>query len=82
LVDKIVEVEKNHPAVTMPKVEEIQAASLKKSKEIDSQLEKAFTPGAAPGAPGFGPPPAGGTQPAGAPAGAVPNQGGAGPPGQ
>ena len=49
LVDKIAEVEKNHPAVTMPKVEEIQAASLKKSKEIDSQIEKAFTPAAATG---------------------------------
>ncbi len=81
LVDKITEVEKNHPAVTMPKVEDIQAASLKKSEEIDSQLQKALTPGAAPGTPGFGAPPAGVGTPAG-PAGAVPNQGGARPPAQ
>ena len=80
-VDKMVEAQKNHPAVTIPKVEDIQAASLKKSKEIDSQLEKAIAPGATPGAPGFGPPPAGGLTP-GNPAGAVPNQGGAPPPSQ
>ena len=75
LVDKIAEVEKNHPAVTMPKEEDIQAASLKKTNAIDSQLEKALTPGAGPGAPGTGAPAAGvGTPgvPAGIPQGAAP----------
>jgi type IV pilus assembly protein PilM len=81
-VDKMKEAEKNNPAVTMPKVEEIQAASLKKSEEIDSQIQKALTPVGAPGTPGFAAPPAGAGTP-GAPAGAVPNQGGAvRPPGQ
>jgi type IV pilus assembly protein PilM len=79
LADKMVEAQKNHPAVTIPKLEDIQAASLKKSKEIDSQLEKAIAPGATPGAPGFGAPPAGAGTP-GVPAG-VP-QGGAPPPAQ
>ena len=35
LVDKMKEAEKNNPAVTMPKGEEIEAASLKKSEELD-----------------------------------------------
>jgi type IV pilus assembly protein PilM len=74
-VDKLTEVEKNHPAVTMPKAEEIEAASNKKSKEIDSQLEKALTPGAAPGAPGVGGTP-------GVPAGVGQNPGATPPPAQ
>ena len=50
------EAEKNNPAVTMPKGEEIQAASLKKSEELESKLQiidagSAGTPGSAPGAP-------------------------------
>ena len=79
LVDKMVEAQKNHPAVTIPKLEDIQAASLKKSKEIDSQLEKALSPGGAPGTPGFGPAAPGAGTP-GVPPGGVPNQGGARPP--
>ena len=68
IIAKMTEAEKNNPAVTMPKIEEIEAASLKKSEELDSKLQKAFTPGpggapgaavTAPGTPGFGPPPAG-----------------------
>ena len=39
----MVEAEKNNPAVTMPKGEEIQAASLKKSEEIDTKLAKRGT---------------------------------------
>ena len=55
LVAKMTEAQKNNPAVTMPKLEEIQAVSLKKSEEVDSQLQKALTPPAgAPGTPGFG----------------------------
>ena len=56
LVAKMTEAQKNNPAVTMPKLEEIQAVSLKKSEEVDSQIQKALTPpGGAPGGPGFGP---------------------------
>jgi type IV pilus assembly protein PilM len=65
-IDKMTEVEKNNPAVTIPK-EEIEAASLKKSQEIDSKIQNAITPAAGAsatgaGTPGFGPPPAGATQ--------------------
>ncbi len=67
ITDKMLEEQKNNPAVTMPKSEDIQAASLKKSEELDSKL-KSLTPGtAAPGAggpgagaPGFGPQPGAG----------------------
>ena len=45
VVDKMTEAEKNNPAVTMPKGEEIQAASLKKSEEIETKLQS-LTPGA------------------------------------
>ena len=38
------EAEKNNPAVTMPKVEDIQAASLKKSEELDARIQKALRP--------------------------------------
>ena len=63
--------------MTMPKVEDIQAASLKKSEEIDSQLQKALSARSElRERPGFGPPPAGAGTPAGR-HGAVPNQGGA-----
>ena len=40
LVDKMVEAEKNNPAVTMPKLEEIEAASLKASQQIDSRCRR------------------------------------------
>jgi type IV pilus assembly protein PilM len=57
------EAEKNNPAVTMPKPEEIEAASLKQSQQIDAALSKAVSapgPGAAGGgAPGMVPPSAG-----------------------
>lgn len=86
---KMEEAEKNHPAVTMPKSEEIESASLKQSEAINSAISKAMGPGgnsAAPGGaappgaglpgaptPGFGPPPGGANAPA-------PNPGAAGPP--
>jgi type IV pilus assembly protein PilM len=56
VVDKMKEAEKNNPAVTMPKGDEIQAASLKKSEELDSKLQT-LAPGgpAGAGAPGVGP---------------------------
>jgi type IV pilus assembly protein PilM len=74
LVAKMTEAQKNNPAVTMPKLEEIQAVSLKKSEEVDSQLQKALTPaGGAPGTPGFGP---------AAPGAGPANPGGATPPAQ
>jgi type IV pilus assembly protein PilM len=74
LVAKMTEAQKNNPAVTMPKLEEIQAVSLKKSQEVDSQLQKAITPpGGAPGTPGFGP---------AAPGAGPANPGGATPPAQ
>jgi type IV pilus assembly protein PilM len=77
--------QKNNPAVTIPKGEDIEAASLKKSKELDSKIEKALTPGtpgaAAPGgAPGFGGPPAG--APPGAPPGPAATKGASPPPQQ
>ena len=86
-VDKMTEAEKNNPAVTMPKVEDLQAASLKKTEELDAKIQSALTPAAqggaggvpVPGAPGFGTPPAGaGT----APGGGAPATKGASPPGQ
>jgi type IV pilus assembly protein PilM len=76
LKTKMDEVEKNHPAVTMPTDKEIETASLKQSKEFDTAVNKALTgPAAGAGAaapggpggptptPGFGPPPAGATPP-------------------
>jgi type IV pilus assembly protein PilM len=87
-IDKMTEAEKNNPAVTMPKVEELAAASLKKTQELDAKIQNALTPAApggaggnpAPGAPGFGTSPAGaGTSPGGA--GAPATKGGS-PPGQ
>jgi type IV pilus assembly protein PilM len=55
VVTKMTEAQKNNPAVTMPKAEDLQAASLKKSEEVDSKLQNALTPGAgAPGTPGIG----------------------------
>jgi type IV pilus assembly protein PilM len=74
IYDKMTEVEKNNPAVTLPKGEDLEAASRKKSEELDSKIQKALTPaapGAAPGTPGFGPPPAG-TPPATAPSTSAP----------
>jgi type IV pilus assembly protein PilM len=63
------EAEKNNPAVTMPKPEEIEAASLKQSQQIDAALSKAVSapaPGAAGGgAPGTVPPPGAAPAPAG-----------------
>ena len=44
IVDKMTEAEKNNPAVTMPKVEDIQAASLKKSEELDARIQSALLP--------------------------------------
>jgi len=80
-IAKMSEAEKNNPAVTISK-EEIEVASRKKSEEIDSNIEKALTPGGAagagPGTPGFGPPPAGGTP--GAPPGAATTKGAPPPP--
>jgi type IV pilus assembly protein PilM len=78
--DKMKEAEKNNPAVTMPKpedMEKIEAASLKQSQQIDSALSKAAS-GPAPGAAGGGPPgmvapPAGGAPaPGGTGAGGTP----------
>ena len=40
------EAQKNNPAVTMPKVEDLQAASLKKSEELDAKIQNALTPAA------------------------------------
>jgi type IV pilus assembly protein PilM len=67
IVDKMLEAQKNNPAVTMPKAEELQAASLKKSAEVDTKIEQSLSPGggpggapgvpAVPGAPGVGAPP-------------------------
>jgi type IV pilus assembly protein PilM len=77
LVAKLQEAEKNNPAVTIPKSEEIEAASLKKSEEVDSKIQKALgqvapgATGAAPGTPGFGPPP-GAAAPAATPNKAAP----------
>ena len=79
ITDKMREAEKNNPAVTMPKPEDIEAVSLKQSQQIDSALSKAASgpaPGAAGGgAPGLVPPPAGGS-----PAPAGPGASGAAPP--
>jgi type IV pilus assembly protein PilM len=74
IVDKMTEAQKNNPAVTLPKVEDLQAASLKKTQELDAKIQSAITPAApggaggapGPGTPGFSPQPAGaGTPPAG-----------------
>jgi type IV pilus assembly protein PilM len=64
---KMEEAEKNHPAVAMPKGEEIESDSLKRSQMIDSAISKAMSgstgggtaagAGANPPAPGFGPAP-------------------------
>jgi type IV pilus assembly protein PilM len=60
IVDKMRDAEKNNPAVTMPKMEDLEAASLKKSEELDSKLQNSAPApaGGAPaagGTPGFGP---------------------------
>jgi type IV pilus assembly protein PilM len=47
IVDKMKEAEKNNPAVTMPKLEDIEAASLKASQQVDSALSKGAAGGAA-----------------------------------
>jgi type IV pilus assembly protein PilM len=74
--DKMTEAQKNNPAVTIPKGEEIEAASREKSKQVDSAISNALgggaagaAPGAQPGAgtPGFAPQP-GVAPPAAAPA--------------
>ena len=54
IVEKMTEAQKNNPAVTMPKVEDLQAASLKKTEELDSKIQNALTP-AAPGGAGGAP---------------------------
>ncbi len=80
VVAKMSEAQKNNPAVTMPKLEELQAVSLKKSEEVNTELQKALTaPGGAPGTPGFGPGAAGHVPGGGA---GVPAPGGARPPAQ
>jgi type IV pilus assembly protein PilM len=71
------EAEKNNPAVSLPKPEEIEAASLRQSQQIDSALSKAASspaPGVAGGgAPGGAPAPAGAAPaPAGPAAGGTP----------
>ena len=43
ITDKMKEAEKNNPAVTMPKPEDIEAISLKQSQQIDSALSKAVS---------------------------------------
>ncbi len=60
---KMEEAEKNHPAVVMPKSEEIESASLKQSEAVNSAITKAIGPG------GGGPAGAG---PAGQPGAAAP----------
>jgi type IV pilus assembly protein PilM len=82
IIAKVTEAEKNNPAVTMPKVEELTKASLKKTEELDSKIQNAIAPAAPGGAgtPGFGAPPAGtGTPPGGA---GTPATKGASPPAQ
>jgi type IV pilus assembly protein PilM len=82
IVEKMTEAQKNNPAVTMPKVEDLTKASLKKTQELDSKIQNAITPAAPGGAgtPGFGPQPAGtGAPPAGA---GTPATKGASPPAQ
>jgi type IV pilus assembly protein PilM len=69
----MLDAEKNHPAVTMPKVEEIEAASLRQSEALNAAVTKAFTP--ATGAGGAGAGAAGG--PAAAPSSVAPPAGGA-----
>jgi type IV pilus assembly protein PilM len=67
IIEKVTEAEKKNPAVTMPKVEELTKASLKKTQELDSKIQNAITPAAPGGAgtPGFGAPPAGTETPPG-----------------
>jgi type IV pilus assembly protein PilM len=68
---KMEEAEKNHPAVVMPKSEEIESASLKQSEAINSAINKALGPGSG-GATGAGP---AGTPGAGTPPGTTPGFG-------
>ena len=72
------EAEKNNPAVSLPKPEEIEAASLRQSQQIDSALSKAAS-SPAPGVAGGGAPGGGVAAPAGA-APAGPAAGGTAPP--
>jgi len=51
---KMEEVEKNHPAVVMPKSEEIESASLKQSEAINSAINKAMSAPGSGGAAGPG----------------------------
>ena len=64
---KMEEFEKNHPAVVMPKSEEIESASLKQSEAINSAINKALNGPSGPG--GAGP---GGAAPPGAAANPAP----------
>ncbi len=67
---KMEEVEKNHPAVVMPKSEEIESASIKQSEAVNSAIHKALN---APGGAGAAGP--GGTVPPGMGAPANPTPG-------
>ncbi len=67
---KMEEVEKNHPAVVMPKSEEIESASIKQSEAVNSAIHKALN---APGGAGAAGP--GGTVPPGIGAPANPTPG-------
>ena len=73
LVAKMTEAQKNNPAVTMPKAEDIQAVSSRSRRKLIRRLQKRAG-GAAPGSPGLGGPAPGVGQPG------VPN-GGVRPPG-
>ena len=53
MVDKMTEAEKNNPAVTMPKAEDLQAASLKKSEELIRSSKRHYRAGGAAGHPGL-----------------------------
>ncbi len=68
--DKMTEAQKNNPAVTIPKQEEIEAVSREKTQQVDSALGNAMGVGGAGGAPGVTPAP--GIAPAVAPPAAPP----------
>jgi type IV pilus assembly protein PilM len=78
---KMEEVEKNHPAVVMPKSEEIESASLKQSEAINSAINKALNaPGSAGAAGPGGAVPPGAGAPTNPTPGFGPAPGGANPP--
>ncbi len=79
LITKMSEAQKNNPAVKI-RLEDLEAASLRKSDEIDSQLQKALSPAGPSVAPGLGQVPPGAAAPGSLPGG-PPQQGGARPPG-